>query len=372
MNKSSFWQHFSDLARKTGAKFPDCVAAQAALESGWGAHLSGNNNYFGIKGVPGTEVRTREVYDGKEVFITATFKDFSSPEECVQYLVDRWYKDYKGYKGVNNATDRNDCAYLLKEEGYATDPIYPQLLIELMNDNAKTSSSPESFLEKAATYYTAEPHQTAAWRVLEASLSPAVLESFTAAYRNKPEAPEGLQKFPLDVIYYNQNDSATQHGHRMCFSSSMAMALDYLDPEGLEGDDDWYLNVVFKYGDTVSGDAQVAAARSLGFNAEMCYNGTQERIEALLDQGIPVPVGILHKGPASSPTGGGHWICLIGHDETSFWVNDPAGDLDLVNGGYHNWDSGERLRYSKENLMKRWLLDNSGADGWYVSLEGNF
>ena len=52
--------------------------------------------------------------------------------------------------------------------------------------------------------------------------------------------------------------------------------------------------------------------------------------------------------------------------------NTPAGDLDLVNGGYHTWDSGEQLKYSKKNLMKRWMLDGSGADGWYVSLEGNF
>ena len=57
------------------------------------------------------------------------FKDFDSSLECVQYLVDRWYKDYKGYKGVNRAEDRDSAAYLLKEEGYATDPTYPQKLI---------------------------------------------------------------------------------------------------------------------------------------------------------------------------------------------------------------------------------------------------
>ena len=372
MKKSSFWQRFFAMAETAGAKFPDCVAAQAALESGWGSHLSGKNNYFGIKGVPGTEVRTREVYNGEEVYITATFKDFGSPEECVQYLVDRWYKDYKGYKGVNRSSDRDSCAHDLKKQGYATDPIYPQLLIDLMDNNAKKVDSAPGDLARAATYYVGEPHQLEAWNWAESCLTEAQVKTFMAMFRDAPEASEGLQKFPLDVIYYNQNDSATQQGHRMCFSSSMAMALEFLDPDAMKGDDDWYLKVVFKYGDTVSGDAQVAAARSLGYNAKMCYNGTQKKIEALLDQGIPVPVGILHKGSVNSASGGGHWICLIGYDETHFWVNDPAGDLDLTNGGYHTWDSGERLRYSKEQLLKRWLIDGSGADGWFMSLEGNF
>lgn len=235
----------------------------------------------------------------------------------------------------------------------------------------------ESFLENAAKYHKGLPHQVEAWRALEASIHPLVLEVFKLSYRGEDQATEVVEetpsgvKFPLDVPYYDQNDSATEHGHRMCFSSSMAMALDYIDPDKIEGDDDWYLNVVFQYGDTVSAEAQVGAAHSLGFEAEMCYSGSQSDLEVLLDKGVPVPVGVLHKGPVSSPQGGGHWICLIGHDETHFYVNDPAGDLDLVNGGYHTWDSGENLRYSKKNLMKRWLIAND-HDGWYMDLSGNF
>ena len=34
-------------AAKAGAKYPECVAAQWALESGYGKHTSGKNNYFG-------------------------------------------------------------------------------------------------------------------------------------------------------------------------------------------------------------------------------------------------------------------------------------------------------------------------------------
>ena len=380
MTNQTFWAEFYSLGECAGAKFPELVAAQAALESGWGEHFSGKNNYFGIKGSPGTVVTTREVYNGKEVMIEAEFKDFADRLECVQYLVDRWYKDYRGYEGVNRASDRDEAARLLKEEGYATDPVYTELLISLMDDNQPKEDMTDYFLPNAAKYYAEEPHQAAAWRFLEDNVAPDILESFTDLYRAAPEPvipsepldPDSApQAFPLPVPYYNQNDSATSHGHRMCFSSSMAMALDYTDPDKIEGDDDWYLGVVFKYGDTVSADAQVAAAHSLGFEAEMHYDGTQARLEALLDAGVPCPIGILHHGSVDSPQGGGHWICLTGHTDTHFYVNDPAGDLDLVNGGYHTWDSGEQLLYSKKNLMKRWLVA-SDHDGWFVSLEGNF
>lgn len=365
MTNERFWDHFYVLGKEAGAKFPELVAAQAALESGWGEHVSGKNNYFGIKGSPGTVVTTREVYGGKEVMIEAEFKDFADELECVQYLVDRWYKDYRGYEGVNRAGDRDEAAYLLKAEGYATDPVYPELLINLMNDHQPVADETDYFLPNAAKYYREEAHQIAAWQMLEEILSLEMLEKFKAVYRGEQQ-PSGAV-FPLDVPYYNQNDSATAHGHRMCFSSSMAMALDYIDSDKIEGDDDWYLGVVFQYGDTVSAEAQVAAAHSLGFDAEMRYDGTMADLERLLDSGTPVPIGILHHGTADNPQGGGHWVCLTGYNETHFYVNDPAGDLDLVRGGYPTWDSGEQLLYSKKNLMKRWNIA-SDSDGWYVDL----
>ena len=181
-----------------------------------------------------------------------------------------------------------------------------------------------------------------------------------------PEVPEKTT-FPLEVPYFYQLDSHTGHGERMCFSSAMAMALDYIDPEAIEGDDDWYLQHVFKHGDTVSSTAQVAAARSLGFDAEFRMDGTEDLLLEILDSGVPVPVGILHKGYVDKPTGGGHWVTLIGYDEKYFHVHDPAGELNLVGGGYL-YGTGENQRYTRKNLMKRWLIDGSGKDGWLVDL----
>jgi len=126
------WNGIEAAARAAGAKFPEVVAAQWALESAFGTALSGKNNFFGIKGTPGTVKTTWEDYGNGPVTIKATFKDFATPYDCVNHLVTQWYKDYKGYRGVNRASSREDCAYLLKKEGYATDPIYAQKLIRLM------------------------------------------------------------------------------------------------------------------------------------------------------------------------------------------------------------------------------------------------
>lgn len=125
------WDGIKEAAKRAGAVWPECVAAQWALESSWGKHTSGKNNFFGIKG-SGTSCQTWEDYGSGPVTITAEFKDFGNIQDCINYLVDRWYLDYKGYQGVNRAGSREECARLLKAEGYATDPLYPEKLIELM------------------------------------------------------------------------------------------------------------------------------------------------------------------------------------------------------------------------------------------------
>ena len=128
------WEGVKAAAKSAGAKYPEVVAAQWALESGYGKHTSGKNNFFGLKG-SGTERETKEFINGKWVTIRAGFIDFPDLQTCVSYLVERWYLDYKQYKGVNRAVSKEDCARLLQKEGYATDPSYPEKLIKLMNQN---------------------------------------------------------------------------------------------------------------------------------------------------------------------------------------------------------------------------------------------
>jgi len=131
------WEGVITAASKAGAKFPQVVAAQWALESGYGKHTSGKNNYFGIKGKDGegTLVSTTEFVGGMEIKVDAWFKNFTSLDACVAYIVDRWYKDYKGYKGVNRASTPDECAQLLVKEGYATDPLYAAKLQRILKEN---------------------------------------------------------------------------------------------------------------------------------------------------------------------------------------------------------------------------------------------
>ena len=132
------WEGVSLHAKRVGAKFPELVAAQWALESGFGKHTSGKHNYFGLKGI-GSSRETKEFYDGEWVTIKAGFIDFPSLGACIEYLVVHWYKDWKAFKGINRAENRYAAARMLKEQSYATDPDYPAKLSQLMKQYAPDS-----------------------------------------------------------------------------------------------------------------------------------------------------------------------------------------------------------------------------------------
>ena len=171
-------------------------------------------------------------------------------------------------------------------------------------------------------------------------------------------------KLVLDVPYFSQRDNR-RDPLRTCFSSSCAMLLKFLKPNSIKTDDD-YVNTVFRNGDTTSAGAQLAALEDYGIKADFKQDGGWSDIDAQLTLGIPVPIGILHKGPVDSPTGGGHWIIVIGRNEdnTAYIVHDPYGDLDLINGGYLSSD-GDAKSYSKKNLGPRWLVESSRS-GWFI------
>ena len=127
---------FINMAAASGAKFPELVAAQMILESAGGTALSGTNNFFGIKATAAessTAKQTTEFRNGVEGIETANFKNYSSPQESVNDLVSKWYKDYPGYQGVNNANSLEEAAIMLQQQGYATDPEYAQKLIQIAN-----------------------------------------------------------------------------------------------------------------------------------------------------------------------------------------------------------------------------------------------
>jgi hypothetical protein len=312
------WDGVIKAGKDAGAKYPECVAAQWALESNWGKDTSGTHNYYGLKG-SGTNVNTQEFINGQWVTIKAGFLDFPDLYTCTCYLVDRWYKDYGTYKGVNRATSRNNCAELLVAEGYATDPGYSSKLIQIMD------------------------------------------KQLGAASGNTPDAATSKT---LSVPYFYQLDNVSGSGYRECFSSSCAMIASYY---GKVKTDDEYNKIRAKYGDTTNKDAQLAALRSLGLKANFITNGNSLLLENELRNGQPVAVGWLHQGSVNYPTGGGHWTCCIGFTPDAFVHNDPNGEADMTNGGYvsNSAARGKGVKYSKKNWLRRWECDGKNT-GWAI------
>jgi GH24 family phage-related lysozyme (muramidase) len=180
--------------------------------------------------------------------------------------------------------------------------------------------------------------------------------------QENPPKPDGEIK--LIVPYFSQRDNS-KDPMRTCFSSSCAMLLESLEPDAISSDDE-YIKEVYRFGDTTEASAQLKALKHFGVDAQFVQNADWALIESQLKQGIPVPMGVLHKGPVSRPTGGGHWICCVGitADKSKLWVHDPFGEMDLVNGGYVSTDGKYRL-YSKKNLGPRFLVEGPKS-GWVI------
>ena len=173
----------------------------------------------------------------------------------------------------------------------------------------------------------------------------------------------------LAVKYQSQRDNKTSGSDdysRTCFSSSCSMLAMTVKP-GCVANDDAYIQKRQPFGDSTDGGAQVACLKSLGINARFTQSGSNDTIKKQIDRGIPVPVGILHHGPASAPSGGGHWICVIGYDATGFIVHDPWGEIDNASGTYPSED-GASKHYSYKLFDSRWTVAGN-SDGWAVLVD---
>jgi hypothetical protein len=194
-----------------------------------------------------------------------------------------------------------------------------------------------------------------------------------------PQKPKTL--IDLNVPYYAQLDSVTGEGYRMCFSSTCAMAAEFLRPGCLKRSgrqpDDVYLEIVRRFGDTTDAAAQIRALRVLNIEAAMRFDGRIANLVAQLRAGIPAPVGWLHRGDVSFPAGGGHWSLVKGWDEAKgqFIFHDPNGEADLLRGGYVTTaiGSGKNQRYSEKNWGRRWMVGQGGrfqpGTGWWLELK---
>jgi len=107
-----------ESAKKAGDPFPEVVAAQWAIESGWGKHMTGKNNPFGQTGVegrePGVRIATPRDPGGGSKF----FRSFESIDEAVAFRVKKWAPKYAGAKTAEEA--------LMMLQNYGKTPRYAQ------------------------------------------------------------------------------------------------------------------------------------------------------------------------------------------------------------------------------------------------------
>ena len=213
-------------------------------------------------------------------------------------------------------------------------------------------------------YYKEESQQVAGVEILYDQMRDVLKDDtheWIISYRSKPVVDNTN---PLIVTYQSQNDNASGTGYRECFSSSCAMVSMFY---GKIANDDAYNLVRQKYGDSTDAQAQLRALRSLGLEANFITNGTTSDIRECIDAGRPVPVGWLHKGHVSSPSGGGHYSVIIGYTNDSWIVHDPNGPAKLVPGGYEDSFNGSSLNYSFKNFNPRWIVEGEGS-GWYMDI----
>ena len=167
---------------------------------------------------------------------------------------------------------------------------------------------------------------------------------------------------PIKVPYYNQLLMDDGQGWRDCFSATCAMLAAW---KGKVSNENQYNHIRQKHGDSTIAASQLAALAELGLKATYTTQGTKAKLVNMLNHGIPVGTGILHHGMSSSPTGGGHWMLIVGCDDNGVIALDPYGELNVVNGTWARQGSGgDHVHYSWKNWLPRWEV--AGGDGYML------
>lgn len=120
------------VARKLGVA-PKAIIAQAALETGWGSHVAGNN-LFGIKGAgswqgPSVSSLTHEFEDGVNQVETAAFRAYGSFRASVQNYAHLLLDNPRYQSALGQGNNVAAFAEALQQGGYASDPQYAGKLV---------------------------------------------------------------------------------------------------------------------------------------------------------------------------------------------------------------------------------------------------
>jgi hypothetical protein len=220
-------------------------------------------------------------------------------------------------------------------------------------------------------FFRGTPHQLAAIKELEQSVSEELLDEDADWFQAWKESGFDQQIF---MPYFKQLDNETGTGIRECFSSAAAMLAAFYRRVST---DDEYNAIRAKYGDTTSVEAQLAALRSLGLEAEFRKDGDAEMVELEIENGRPVLVAWLHHGnmlrgepPMCNGLGCGHWSVISGYagknsGDPEWIMQDPRGLPDMERGGHSNPHLGRNARVRQAAFYQRWQVNGPGT-GWVI------
>jgi flagellum-specific peptidoglycan hydrolase FlgJ len=135
-------------AKKQKLANPEAIArlgaSQSALETGYGKHTAGSQNYFGIKARPGEEgsggKETQEFINGKMVTVKDKFRKYNNMNESAADYV-KFLQENKRYKGVLEAKTAEEAIAAQAKTGYATDPNYGNKLANI-HASAQKNTAP--------------------------------------------------------------------------------------------------------------------------------------------------------------------------------------------------------------------------------------
>jgi flagellar protein FlgJ len=140
---STLWSHAADAAQELGVP-AHFLLGQAALESGWGkreirdALGSNSHNLFGIKAGKGwngavVEAQTTEYVNGVAQKKTEQFRAYDSYAEAFRDYASLLRNSPRYAPLFDQALDASGFARGLQQAGYATDPLYADKLMRVIN-----------------------------------------------------------------------------------------------------------------------------------------------------------------------------------------------------------------------------------------------
>lgn len=159
-SKKQFVQTIWPLAKQAAKELnvpAKAILAQAALESGWGRHITqsatgiNSHNLFNIKADDGWKgpkvvVDTLEFEHGVAKRQKAAFRSYASYADCFRDYVKFLKSNPRYQQALAETSSAEDFARKLHQAGYATDPAYANKLIDIMQVKVPGSKGTHSLV----------------------------------------------------------------------------------------------------------------------------------------------------------------------------------------------------------------------------------